>query len=46
MYQTLKYLNIPTQLVVYPGEQHSFARPSFNKDALARHLVWYGKYRE
>jgi len=46
MYQALKHLNIPTQLVVYPGEHHSFARPSFTKDALERYLAWYGKHLE
>jgi dipeptidyl aminopeptidase/acylaminoacyl peptidase len=44
MYQALKYLNIPTQLVIYPGEHHSFSRPSFKKDALQRYLAWYDRY--
>jgi len=44
MYQALKFLNIPTQLVIYPGEHHSFSRPSFKKDALQRYLAWYDKY--
>jgi dipeptidyl aminopeptidase/acylaminoacyl peptidase len=44
MYQALKSLNIPTQLVVYPGEHHSFVRPSFQRDVLERYLAWYGEY--
>jgi dipeptidyl aminopeptidase/acylaminoacyl peptidase len=44
MYQALKSLNVPTQLVVYPGEHHSFSRPSFEKDVLERYLAWYGRY--
>jgi len=44
MYQALKHLNIPTQLVVYPGEHHSFSSPIFNKDLLERYLAWYGEY--
>jgi len=44
MYQALKHENIPTQLVVYPGEHHSFERPSFNKDVLERYLAWYAEY--
>jgi len=44
MYQALKHLNIPTELVVYPGEHHSFSTPSYNKDVLDRYLAWYEKY--
>ena len=44
MYQALKHLNIPTELVVYPGEYHSFSTPSYNKDVLERYLAWYEKY--
>jgi len=44
MYQALRSLNVPTQLVIYPGEHHSFVRPSFQKDVLERYLAWYGKY--
>jgi len=44
MYQALKHLNIPTELVVYPGEHHSFSTPSYNKDVLERYLAWYEKY--
>ena len=44
MYQALKHLNIPTELVVYPGEHHSFSTPSYNKDVLERYLAWYKKY--
>jgi dipeptidyl aminopeptidase/acylaminoacyl peptidase len=44
MYQALKYLNIPTELIVYPGEHHSFSTPSYNKDVLERYLAWYEKY--
>jgi len=44
MYQALRHLEIPTRLVVYPGEHHSFERPSFNEDVLARYLAWYGEY--
>ena len=44
MYQALKHLNIPTELIVYPGEHHSFSTPSYNKDVLERYLAWYEKY--
>ena len=44
MYQALKHLEIPTELIIYPGQHHSFSIPSYNKDVLDRYLQWYEKY--
>lgn len=44
MYQALKSLGVPTQLIVYPGQFHGITRPSFVKDRYERYLGWYGKY--
>jgi dipeptidyl aminopeptidase/acylaminoacyl peptidase len=44
MYQALRSLGVPTELVVYPGEFHEFSRPSFIRDRYQRYLDWYGKY--
>lgn len=44
LYQSLKWLGVPTLLVVYPGESHEFARPSFVKDYYERYLFWFGHY--
>jgi dipeptidyl aminopeptidase/acylaminoacyl peptidase len=44
MYQALKRLDVPTQLVVYPGAYHSLDRPSFWKDRLLRFLGWFDRY--
>ena len=44
MYQALKHLEIPTELIIYPGQHHSFSIPSYNKDVLERYLDWYEKY--
>ena len=44
LYQGLKRLGRETELVVYPGENHSFRRPSFIKDRYDRYLAWYDKY--
>ncbi|MCB1845517.1 MAG: S9 family peptidase, partial [Halioglobus sp.] len=41
MYQALKRRGIDTELVVYPGESHGFARPSFIRDRYQRYLEWY-----
>ena len=44
MYQALRTLGIPTQLVIYPGEFHILKRPSFIRDRLERYIAWYAKY--
>ena len=44
MYQALRSLGVPTQLVVYPGESHGLKRPSFRRDRLERYLNWYDRY--
>jgi dipeptidyl aminopeptidase/acylaminoacyl peptidase len=44
MYQALKRLGHPTELVVYPGEYHEFKTPSHIKDRLERYLAWYNHY--
>ena len=44
MYQALRSLGVPTQLVVYPGQFHGITRPSYQKDRMERYLSWYAKY--
>ncbi|MBM3523596.1 MAG: S9 family peptidase [Alphaproteobacteria bacterium] len=44
MYQALKTLNVPTQLVVYPGQNHGLTKLSFQRDRYERYLAWYGRY--
>lgn len=44
MYETLKWVGVPTLLVVYPGEYHEFKRPSFIKDRFERNLAWFDHY--
>ena len=44
MYQALRSLGIPTQLVVYPNSFHGITRPSYQKDRIERYLAWYAKY--
>ncbi|MSV30835.1 MAG: S9 family peptidase [Bryobacterales bacterium] len=44
MYQALRSLGVPTQLVVYPGQFHGITRPSYQKDRMERYLAWYAKY--
>lgn len=44
MYQALRSLGVPTQLVVYPGQFHGISRPSFVRDRYVRYLGWYEKH--
>ena len=44
MYQALRSLGVPTELVVYPGQFHGFTRPSYIRDRYERWLAWYDKY--
>ena len=44
LYQALRRLGVPTELVIYPGQGHGIERPSYQKDRYERYLAWYGKY--
>jgi len=44
MYQALRALEIPTQLIIYPSQFHGITVPSYQKDRLERYIAWYKKY--
>ncbi|MCW3090570.1 MAG: peptidase prolyl oligopeptidase active site protein [Ferruginibacter sp.] len=44
MYQALRSLGIPTQLIIYPGQFHGITKPSYQVDRFERYLKWFGKY--
>lgn len=44
MYQALRSLRVPTQLVVYPGESHALRVPSYLQDRMERLLGWYDRW--
>jgi dipeptidyl aminopeptidase/acylaminoacyl peptidase len=44
MYQALRTLGVPTELIVYPGEIHYLTRPSFMVDFYTRYLAWMAQY--
>jgi len=44
MYQALRTLGVPTELVIYPGQFHDFTQPSYILDRYNRYLNWFGKY--
>ncbi|HEY8876818.1 MAG TPA: S9 family peptidase [Roseateles sp.] len=44
MYQALKMLGVPTQLVIYPGQFHGLSLPSYQRDWETRFIAWMDKY--
>jgi dipeptidyl aminopeptidase/acylaminoacyl peptidase len=44
MYQALRELGVPTELVIYPNQHHGLSVPSFLKDRLDRYVAWYERY--
>jgi dipeptidyl aminopeptidase/acylaminoacyl peptidase len=44
MYQALRSRNVPTQLMVFPGETHGLTVPSYLKDRMIRNLGWYSRW--
>ncbi len=44
MYQALRSVGTPAELIVYPGQFHGFTRPSFIRDRYVRWFSWYDQY--
>jgi dipeptidyl aminopeptidase/acylaminoacyl peptidase len=44
MYQALRSLGIPTELVIYPEQFHLFTRPSYIQDRMQRYFAWFDNY--
>ncbi len=44
MYQALRSLGVPTQLIIYPGQFHGISKPSYQVDRFERYIKWFGKY--
>ena len=43
-WHALRILNVPTQLIVYPGEGHMFVKPENQSDRMDQTLKWFDKY--
>ncbi|HYD54930.1 MAG TPA: S9 family peptidase [Gemmatimonadaceae bacterium] len=44
MYQALRALGVPTQLVIYPSQFHGITLPSYRRDRYERYLGWWDRY--
>lgn len=44
MYQALRSIGVPTELVIYPNQYHELTVPGYEADRLQRYLNWFGKY--
>lgn len=44
MYQALRSLGVPTQLIIYPGQYHGITKPSYQVDRFDRYIKWFNKY--
>jgi dipeptidyl aminopeptidase/acylaminoacyl peptidase len=44
MYQALRSLGVPTELVIYPDQWHGLTTPSYIIDRYRRQLAWYARY--
>jgi dipeptidyl aminopeptidase/acylaminoacyl peptidase len=43
-WHALKVLGVPTQLVIHPGEGHSYKDPKNQADRVERTVAWFDKY--
>ncbi len=41
MYQALRSLGVPTELIIYPGQFHGLTQPSDLRDRLKRDIDWF-----
>ena len=44
MYQALRTLGVPTELVIYPSQFHGITVPSYRVDRWKRYAAWYDRY--
>ena len=44
MYQAFKHEGIPTELVIYPNQNHGVSVPSYIIHRYQRHIDWYNKF--
>jgi dipeptidyl aminopeptidase/acylaminoacyl peptidase len=43
-WHAMKAMNVPTSIMIYPGEGHGLRDPAHLADAQQRTLAWFDKY--
>jgi dipeptidyl aminopeptidase/acylaminoacyl peptidase len=43
-WHALRALNVPTQLIIYPGEGHLFIKPENQADRMNQTVAWFDRY--
>jgi dipeptidyl aminopeptidase/acylaminoacyl peptidase len=43
-WHALKAMNVPTSIMIYPGEGHGLRDPAHSADAMQRTVAWFDKY--
>lgn len=44
MYQALRSIGTPTELIIYPGQFHGITLPAYQRDRFERYIQWFDKY--
>ena len=44
MYQALKTVGVPTELIIYPNQNHGISTPSYVVHRYTRYIDWFNKY--
>ncbi len=44
LYQSLRRLGVPTQLIIYPGQSHGIRLPAFQQDRYERYVAWFDRF--
>ena len=44
LYQALRRVGVPTELVIYPDQNHGIETPTYVQDRYRRYLAWYDRY--
>ena len=44
LYQALRRLGVPSELVIYPGQNHGIRKPTYVQDRYQRYVAWYDRY--
>jgi dipeptidyl aminopeptidase/acylaminoacyl peptidase len=46
VYNVLKERGVPTELVVYPRQEHLITDPRMNAESMRRNVLWFDRWLE